>query len=67
MFPSLTGTKLESLFGEVGQDSPFIIWTNVMSEVMPPAYLVPRLSAYLYYVVFGFVLARPYPNKLILF
>ena len=48
----------------------------------PPAYLVARLRAYLekkaiyvlsltcyclYYVVFGLVLARPYPNKLISF
>ena len=49
---------------------------------MPSAYLVPRLSAYLekktlyalsltcyclYYIVFGLVLARPSPNKLIWF
>ena len=49
---------------------------------MSPTYLVPRLSAYLeektlhalsltcyclYYIVFGLVLARPSPNKLIWF
>ena len=31
---SLTGTKLGSLHGDVGQDGLFILWLNVMSESM---------------------------------
>ena len=40
MIPSLTGsltnTKLGSLHGDVGQDGLFILWANVMSELMFP-------------------------------
>ena len=41
MIPSLTGsvtgTKLRSFCGEVGQDALFILWLNVMSESMFPS------------------------------
>ena len=41
MIPSLTGsltsTKLGSLYGDVGQDGLFILWFNVMSELMFPS------------------------------
>ena len=41
MTPSLTGsltnTKLGSLYGDVGQDGLFILWFNVMSELMFPS------------------------------
>ena len=32
MIPSLTGIKLGSLHGDVGQGGLFILWLNVMSE-----------------------------------
>ena len=41
MFPSLTGSltgiKLESLYGDVDQDGLFIFWLNVISESMFPS------------------------------
>ena len=40
IIPSLTGTKLESLYGDVGQDGLFIfsyILINGMSELMIPS------------------------------
>ena len=41
MIPNLTGsltnTKLGSLYGDVGQDDLFILWFNVMSELMFPS------------------------------
>ena len=41
MIPSLTGsltnTKLGSLYGDVGQDGLFILWSNVMSELIFPS------------------------------
>ena len=32
----LTGTRLESVYGDVGQDGLFILWFNAMSESMLP-------------------------------
>ena len=41
MFPSLTGsltgTKLESLYGDVSQDGPFILQSNAMSQLKSPS------------------------------
>ena len=41
MIPSLTGSlpskKLESLYGDVGQDGLFLSWFNVMSGSMLPS------------------------------
>ena len=41
MIPSLTGSltnkNLGSLYGDVGQDGLFILWFNVMSELMFPS------------------------------
>ena len=41
MIPSLTGgltnTKLVSLYGDLGQDGLFILWFNVMSELIFPS------------------------------
>ena len=41
MIPSLTGsltnTKLGSLYGDVGQEGLFILWFNIMSELMFPS------------------------------
>ena len=34
---SLTGTKLESVYGDVGQDGLFILWFNVMTELLFPS------------------------------
>ena len=49
MIPSLTGsltnTKLGSLYGDVGQDSLFILWFNVMSELMFPSLTGKRLES----------------------
>ena len=40
MIPSLTGsltnTKLGSLYGDAGQEGLFILWFNIMSELMFP-------------------------------
>ena len=33
----LSNTKLGSLYGDVGQDGLFILWFNVMSELMFPS------------------------------
>ena len=34
---SQTGTKLESVYGNVGEDGLFTLWFNVMSELMFPS------------------------------
>ena len=49
MIPSLTGsltnTKLGSFYGDVGQDSLFILWFNVMSELMFPSLTGKKLES----------------------
>ena len=42
---SLTGTKLGSLHGDVGQDGLFILWLNVMSESMFPSLTGKKLES----------------------
>ena len=49
MIPSLTGSltsaKLESLHGDVGQDGLFILWLNVMLELMLPSLTGKKLDS----------------------
>ena len=53
MIPSLTGTKLGSLHGDVGQDGVFMfsytLYFNVMMELMIPSLtvIVMHMRAYL--------------------
>ena len=42
---SLTNTKLWSFYGDVGQDSLFILWFNVMSELMFPSLTGKKLES----------------------
>ena len=41
----LTGTKLGSLYGDVDQDSLFILWLNAMSESMFPSLTGKKLES----------------------
>ena len=49
MIPSLTGsltnTKLGSFYGDVGQNGLFILWFNVMSELMFPSLTGKKLES----------------------
>ena len=45
---SLTGTKLGSLHGDVGQDGLFILWFNVTSELMFPSLTDTKYDASLF-------------------
>ena len=45
---SLTGAKLWSLHGDVGQDGLFILWLNVMSESMFPSLTGTKLIMWAY-------------------
>jgi len=69
---SLTGTKLGSLHGDVGQDGLFILWLNVWIDVPPPkwhkAYNVSLFGGVSQYDLFIFIVkcnnggVLPQPN-----